>query len=196
MEHYFTNDPYLKSEIKILKFEKKGTPFTFFSDNGVFSKSKIDYGSRVLIDSYLKNKKEIENGLDVGCGYGFIGIVLSKLLNVNFDLIDVNKRAVHLAMRNIKENKVNSTAFISNIYENVQEHYDLIITNPPIRAGKKVVLDILINAKTYLNKSGELWFVVRKDQGVKSLMKELEPTYKMAIMEKNKGFYVVKAEIC
>lgn len=196
MEHYFTNNPYLKSEIKTLNYKKEDISFCFFSDNGVFSKDKIDYGSSFLIDTFLKNNDlKITKALDVGCGYGFLGIVLSKILNIEVDMIDINKRAIHLAQRNIKEQKVNCQAFESNGYENVVEKYDLIITNPPIRAGKKVVLDILINAKEYLNSNGSLWFVMRKDHGVKSTIKALEESYYPEIMAKSKGFYVVKMKI-
>ncbi|MDE6284510.1 MAG: methyltransferase [Bacilli bacterium] len=196
MEHYFTNDPYLKSEIRTLNYKRESYSFTFFSDNGVFAKDKIDYGSAFLLDVFLKNKdKEIKSILDVGCGYGFIGIVLSKILDIEVDMIDVNKRALHLAERNSKEMKVKAQAFLSDGYESVEKEYDVIITNPPIRAGKEVVMRILINAKEHLNQNGTLWFVMRKDHGVKSTIKKLEETYQTEIIEKSKGFYVVKAQI-
>lgn len=196
MEHYFTNNPYLKSEIKTISYKKEDQQFSFKSDNGVFSKDKIDYGSSFLIDTFIKQKEpNIHEGLDVGCGYGLIGITLSKLLNIPFDMIDINKRAIHLCEKNIKENKVNCRVFESNSYENIQKKYDLIITNPPIRAGKKVLEDILINAKNYLNFDGLLYFVMRRDHGVKSMQKTLEDYYKTEIIAKSKGFYVVKAKI-
>lgn len=196
MEHYFTNDPNLKSEIKKINYQKDNTSFCFFSDNGVFSKGKIDYGSSFLIDTFLKNKDtDIKSLLDVGCGYGFMGIVLSKLMNIEVDMIDINKRALHLAERNIKENEVKANAFLSNSYENIEKKYDCILSNPPIRAGKNVVMDILINAKLHLNKNGRVWFVMRKDHGVKSTIKTLEEYYKTEIIEKSKGFYVVKLEM-
>lgn len=196
MEHYFTNNDNLKSEIREIPFEYNGTLFTFFSDNGVFAKNKIDYASRVLVESFIDNHKEDKNKtiLDVGCGYGFMGIVISKILNFKADLIDVNKRAVHLSDRNIKLNKVNAKVYESNIYENVNEKFDYIITNPPIRAGKEVVLNILNNAKEHLNEDGELWFVINKDQGAKSTKKAVSECYNVEEVTKSKGFYIFKAK--
>lgn len=185
----------MRSELRTIKYENKGIVFTFFSDLGVFSKDKIDYGSRVLVESIIKNKEQVNSILDVGCGYGFIGIVLGKLFDGRTDMVDVNARAVHLAEKNIKENRVDGNAFLSNGYENVKGTYDLIVTNPPIRAGKEVVLRILRDARIHMSKSSELWFVIRKDQGVKSIIKNLEDIYKVTIMKKDKGFYVVLATI-
>ena len=192
MEHYFTNATNLKSEIKILKYEKDHKSFTFFSDNGVFAKDKIDYGSDLLVQTILAKTGKVDHILDVGCGYGFIGIVLSKFLGVPFTGVDINKRALHLCERNIKENKVNGIVLESNGYQNVRDKYDLIVTNPPIRAGKKIVLEFLENAGDYLEDDGYVWFVMRKDHGVKSIMKILEKKYTIEVIEKSKGFYVVK----
>ena len=111
-------------------------------------------------------------------------------------MIDINKRAIHLCEMNIKSNKVKAKVFESNIYENVKDKYDVIITNPPIRAGKKIVLEILERAKEFLNKDGELWFVIRKDQGAKSIAEELKNTYNLEILKKSKGFYIFKAKMC
>ncbi len=192
LEHYFTNNESLKSEFRTLTYNIKNTSLTFTSDNGVFSKNKIDFGSRLLVETFLETYKEKPyNLLDVGCGYGFLGITLSKILNIPATLIDINKRAVHLTEKNIKENKVNAQTFLSNVYENVQNKYDLIITNPPIRAGKKNVYEILKGAKNFLNENGELWFVIRKEQGAKSTIRDLENDYKMEIVKKEHGFFII-----
>lgn len=195
MEHYFTNNEALKSELRIIEYKYKTRAFRFYSDNGVFSKNKIDFGSRLLIESFLEqNEKSVTTLLDVGCGYGFLGITIAKLLNTKTTLIDVNKRALHLAKMNSKENKVNVEVLESNIYENVKENYDCIITNPPIRAGKKVVLNILLNAQEHLKENGTLWFVIRKDQGAKSILKEIEKIYNTIILKKEKGFFIINAK--
>lgn len=195
LEHYFTNNEDLKSEIKKLTYEYKNNKLLFLSDNGVFSKSKIDFGSMSLVETFLdSHNKEVKNVLDVGCGYGFMGITISKILNCHVDMIDINKRALHLAKKNILNNKVDANAFESNIYENVTNKYDVIITNPPIRAGKAVVLEILESAKEHLNEDGELWFVIRKDQGAKSIVKNLGNSYFCEEICKNKGFYIFKAK--
>ena len=190
MDHYFTNNQNLKSEIKEINYAYNGIDFVFLSDNGVFSKSHIDYGSCLLVETFMKSKPISGSVLDVGCGYGFIGITAGKLLDSNVTLVDVNKRALHLAKMNLDKNRLVGKIIESNAYENVSSKYDYIITNPPVRAGKKVLLDILIGAKEHLNKDGTLWYVLRKDQGAKSIEKTLEEYYVVEIMEKSKGFYI------
>ncbi len=197
LEHYFTNNEDLKSELKTIKYNYQGNEFTFLSDNGVFSKTKIDFGSKTLVETYLEKKdkqKEIKSILDVGCGYGFIGIVLSVCLKVKATLLDINKRAVHLAVQNGKKNNANIEVVLSDLYEGVNNRYDLIITNPPIRAGKKVVYDILKNAQNYLATDGELWFVMRKDQGAKSAIKDLANDYQLDVLKKENGFYIIRGK--
>jgi 16S rRNA (guanine1207-N2)-methyltransferase len=196
LAHYFTNENNLKSELRTVSYVNGCFSLVFNSDNGVFSKNHIDYGSNLLIETIIKNNPNKKDVLDVGCGYGFIGISLAKILNCNVTMVDINKRAVHLAEMNIKENKVNAKVIESNVYDNVKDKYDLIVTNPPIRAGKKIVLEILLKAKEFLNIDGELWFVIRKDQGAKSIAEELKKTYELAIVEKSKGFYIFKAKMC
>lgn len=197
LEHYFTNNLNLKSEIKEIPYTINNIDFTFLSDNGVFAKNKIDYGSNFLVTNFLLFADKLDaKVLDVGCGYGFIGVVVSKILNIDVDFVDVNKRALHLCERNIKLNKVNGNVILSNCYEDVKNKYDYIITNPPIRAGKKIVNTILAEAKNYLNEFGELWFVIHKDQGAKSTKKYLEEWYNVEIVSKSKGFYCFRAKIC
>lgn len=197
MAHYFTNENNLKSEIRTIRYTNGAFSLVFNSDNGVFSKDHLDFGSKLLIETIIKNVDNTDKNksiLDVGCGYGFIGISLAKILNSKVVMVDINKRAIHLTNMNIKENKVNAQAFESNIYENVKEKFDVIVSNPPIRAGKNIVLEILERAHEFLNINGELWFVIRKDQGAKSIAKELEKIYKIEIMEKSKGFYIFRAK--
>lgn len=196
MEHYFTNNQDLRSEIRSIIYENKGFVFTFSSDLGVFSKDKVDFGSRLLVETILENEM-LSNLkiLDVGCGYGFIGIVLSFFLQSNATMVDVNKRAIHLCEKNIKQNNVDGECFISDCYELVCGCYDIVVTNPPIRAGKDIVLKILLEAKNYLKEDGSLWFVIRKDQGAKSILKRMEMDYTCEIVKKAKGFYVMRAKI-
>ena len=195
MEHYFTNNSDLKSDFRTINYEYAEDTITFTSDLGVFSKDKIDFGSRLLVENYLKKGLPNVDLLDVGCGYGFIGLTLAKFKNTNSTLIDINKRAVHLAEMNIKNNKiVNAQAFESYIYENVTDKYDVIITNPPIRAGREVVMGILKGASDHLNDDGTLWFVIRKNQGAETIMKLLSDTYSLEVVEKSKGFYIIIAK--
>lgn len=194
MEHYFTNNDNLKSEFRTVTFKYGDEVTNFTSDLGVFSKDKIDFGSNLLINTYFKYGRKDVKVLDVGCGYGVLGILLAKYMNTSSTLIDVNKRAVHLANINIKNIGVDAKSFESNIYENVRDTYDVIITNPPIRAGKQTVLKILNDASNHLNENGEVWFVIRKDQGAKSIMENLKNIYEITILEKSKGFFIILAK--
>lgn len=191
MNQYFENNQKLKSELRILKYTYQDYKFNFYSDLGVFSKNKIDEGSRLLVETFFKYGEKNKNILDVGCGIGFIGITLNKIMNANVDMIDVNNRALHLTKMNITENKVKANVFYSNIYENIIKKYDVIITNPPIRAGKKVYLTILEESFNYLKENGELWFVMRTNHGVKTIIKNFKEMYKVDVLEKNVGFYVI-----
>ncbi len=194
MSQYFENDSKLKSEIQerdVFVLEKK---FLFYTDHGVFSKKGVDYGSRLLLESLLKEDIKAPF-LDVGCGVGILGIVLNKVYGVDGDLIDVNRRAIHLTKRNIKANNcVNLDVFESNCYSNITKKYHLIITNPPIRAGKKIVYTILEEAKEHLFPDGVLYFVVRKEQGAKSILSDMIKKYDVTIIERKKGFFIVKCK--
>lgn len=190
MSHYFTNDN-LESNLKKIIVNVRDKKFVFNTDNGVFSKRGLDFGSRTLIDTLLS--LDISGKcLDVGCGYGALGIILSSFFNLDVDMIDVNKRAVHLAVMNLKENDVSARAFYSNVYENVDKKYDIIVTNPPIRAGKDIVYKILFSARDYLVLGGALYFVINKDQGAKSVIKDLSAVASVTVLKKNKGFFVIK----
>ena len=194
MEHYFTNNENLKSDFRTIIYKYEDYKLEFTSDLGVFSKDKVDFGSRLLMETYFKHGRKNVNLLDVGCGYGIMGISLSKIMGTKSTLIDVNKRAVHLSKMNIKANKVDAVAFESDIYSNVTEKYDVIITNPPIRAGKQTVMTFLTGAKEHLAQNGELWIVIRKDQGAKSAMEKLKSIYNLEVLEKSKGFFIIVAK--
>lgn len=190
MSHYFENDKELKSNKKLNKVIINDIEFSFLSDNGVFSKRGLDYGTRTLLEN-LDIKHIHGNILDFGCGCGPIGIYLSKVCNCNVDMIDINNRSLELARENSNINNVNTNIFYSNIYENINKKYDFIISNPPIRVGKEILYKILFEAYDHLNKNGELWIVINKDQGAKSVVRDLEKKYETSIIEKNKGFYVI-----
>ena len=131
--------------------------------------------------------------LDVGCGYGVLGIILGKKKDIYVDMIDVNLRALHLAERNAKENDFDMVnVFESNCYENVSGRYTTIVTNPPIRAGKKIVYDIVMNAKKYLEQDGKMFLVIRKEQGAKSLISDMQKIYNVEVLERKKGFFIIK----
>lgn len=194
MSQYFDNDRNIKSEKRLINFNFDDRKFSIYSDNGVFSKDKFDYGTRVLLENIDINNLH-GKVLDLGCGTGVVGIILGTLnKNIFIDMIDVNERAIELAKENVKLNNLNNNIFISDVYSNVTEKYDFIITNPPIRAGKEVIRKFLLGAKEHLSNRGILFFVMRKDHGVKSMIKELEGIYNIEIIAKEKGFYIVTCQ--
>lgn len=194
MGQYFTNEN-LPSNVRKTECIVLGRKFIFLTDNGVFSKDGLDFGSRLLLET-IPLEEVGGKILDMGCGYGVFGIVVGKLTKAHVDMVDVNLRALHLAQRNIKENHVSDIdVFESNVYENVFSKYSTIITNPPIRAGKKIVYDIVMNAKDHLEEDGKLFLVIRKEQGAKSLIVDLQKVYNVKVLEKKKGFFILECSL-
>ena len=195
MSQYFDNDKNIKSEKRIIRFNFDNRNYSMYSDNGVFSKERFDYGSRVLLENIDINSL-CGKVLDLGCGTGVVGIILGTMnKNISVDMVDVNERAIGLAKENIKLNNLENNIFVSDVYASVTDKYDYIITNPPIRAGKEVIRKFLFGAKDYLTYNGTLYFVMRKDHGAKSMIKELEEVYDVEVVNKDKGFYIVKCKV-
>ena len=195
MSQYFDNDDNIKSKKRIITFRFNDRAFSIYSDNGVFSKDKFDYGTRLLLENIdidsLRGRV-----LDLGCGTGVVGVVLGNLnKNIIIDMIDINERAIELARENVRYNNLNNNVFLSDGYSSVIFKYDYIVTNPPIRAGKQIIRMFLIGAKNYLNNDGILYFVMRKDHGVKSIIKELSEEYDVSVIANDKGFYIVKCKM-
>ena len=139
MSHYFINDNNLKHNKKLININYNNKEIKLYTDNGVFSKEHFDYGSKLLVNNFLKEEKS-GRVLDLGCGYGVIGIILSQNKKLYIDMVDINNNAVNLTKENLKLNNIeNATSFVSNIYSEITNKYDYIITNPPIRAGKETI---------------------------------------------------------
>lgn len=195
-EHYYSNQPTSKSDRHKWDFSLRGHVFTFFSDHGVFSKREVDFGSRLLIEAF--RAPDVEGAfLDVGCGYGPIGLSIAKdFANRHVDMIDVNERALQLSKENATLNSVeNVHVFASNLYEHVEGKYAAILSNPPIRAGKKTVHQILVEAHDYLIPGGELWIVIQKKQGAPSALEKLNEVFaSVEVVVKKKGYYIIKSK--
>ena len=192
MANYFEENPKSISEEKIIKCYINDEHFVFVTDNDVFSKKGLDFGTRTLLET-INLESITGNVLDFGCGYGPIGIYLAKH-NKNVDMVDINNRALELSKKNAKNNSVDVNIFASNIYSNITHKYNYIISNPPIRVGKEILYKILFGAKEYLETKGHLIFVVHKDQGAKNLAKKLEEEYDVQILNKNKGFFIIDCQ--
>jgi 16S rRNA (guanine1207-N2)-methyltransferase len=194
LNQYFDNNENLESNLVENKVKVLDTEFYMYTDNGVFNKKGLDFGTRVLLENInLDNKYSF---LDVGCGCGPIGFyVLLNKRDAVVDMIDVNNRAIKLTKMGLKKNHIEAEVFNSDAYSNVFGKYDMIITNPPIHVGKEKVYEIIRGAKDHLNNNGELWIVIRKDQGAKSMINDNSDIYDFEIISKIKGFWVIKSKI-
>ncbi|MGM9904587.1 16S rRNA small subunit methyltransferase C [Enterococcus sp. 10A9_DIV0425] len=194
--HYYSERPETAHEFDEWSFNLKGKTFQFVTDSGVFSRETVDYGSRVLIDAFEWENLPEGRILDVGCGYGPIGLSIAYASQRMVEMVDINARAVELAQGNAKRNQIkNVVIHQSNIYAEVEEEkYAAIISNPPIRAGKKVVHEILTEAYPRLVTGGTLTIVIQKKQGAPSAQKKMEETFGNAeIVTKDKGYYIIKS---
>lgn len=197
MDHYFTDNRHLRENRKEISFRFWCINYSFITDNGVFSKDGIDFGTKVLLKT-LCDRNELEHCiLDVGCGYGPIGITLKKIFpDKQVEMVDVNPRAVLLAQENAVKNEVDVTIYESDVYERVNGNtFTDIITNPPIRAGKAVIYKIFEDSYCHLQIGGRLWVVIRKQQGALSALNKIETVFgNCEIVCKDKGYCVLKAE--
>ena len=193
--YYFTKNPDVIHDEKEWTFELLNNEFKFTTDNGVFSKKTVDFGSRVLLNAFAQQEIIAGNILDVGCGYGPIGLAIAKdQPERQIDMTDVNELALELAKKNAGINKItNVSIFESAAYDNVTKtDYATIVTNPPIRAGKNVVHDILSGAFDHLKVGGQLFAVLQKKQGAGSAQKKMTDVFgNCEIILKDKGYYIL-----
>jgi len=197
-EHYYSNKPQTESKPRQWKFTLLGNQFIFETDTGVFSKSEVDFGSRVLIDAF--KMPEVDGVLlDVGCGYGPIGLSIAKANpEREVQMMDINTRAIALSQKNAQVNGVqNVRIFESDGLSSVElgTQAAAILTNPPIRAGKDTVFKFYDEAYELLVVGGELWVVIQKKQGAPSTVSHLEEMFeKVDVVEKKKGYWIIRAE--
>lgn len=196
MSHYFTNDEKLASNPRSVIYSINGIEFDLESDIGVFSKNRLDYGSEVLIKSLLS--ENLGNSLlDLGCGIGPIGLTLAYFSpQLNVVCSDVNTRALSLCEKSARrlglEKRI--TCLRSDIYIEIEGKFQSIVSNPPIRAGKKVTYEIYNGAKDHLIDGGSLYIVIRKAQGALSVKDHLEELFgNVTVLDRSKGYYVLKA---
>ncbi|MCI6358254.1 MAG: methyltransferase [Erysipelotrichaceae bacterium] len=195
MSQYFENDDSIKSSPRSIEYDIFNNHFSLKTDLGVFSKNGIDEGTyaflKVLIPLQLKGRI-----LDVGCGYGALGLTLASFIpSSDFVLVDVNDRALNLASENIKRlNLRNVTCLRSDIYQNVEGQFDSIVINPPIRAGKKVIYQMFSGAYDYLVDGGSLFIVIRKSHGAFSARDYIESVFgNCTLLKRDKGYYIYQA---
>lgn len=197
MNHYFTDNPHLEENRKEVSFRFWCFNYSFLTDNGVFAKDGIDYGTKTFLQAICDENELQKSILDVGCGYGVIGVTLKKIYpDKNVTMIDVNHRALKLAEDNAKKNNVEVEVLESDVYAGVENRkFTDIITNPPIRAGKKVIYKIFTEAYDHLETNGQLWVVIRKQHGALSAKKKIEEIFgNCEIIKKDKGFFILKSK--
>jgi|SRR3954469_2224990 16S rRNA (guanine1207-N2)-methyltransferase len=196
-EHYYSRTQKVESDPKFWDFTLRSRIFRFKTDNGVFSKREVDFGSRLLIESFIMPKVE-GHVLDVGCGYGPIGLSIAKeFSNRIVHMVDVNERAIELAKENASLNKItNVDIYESDRLLNVRgDTFAAILTNPPIRAGKQTVHDIFEQSFEHLVPNGELWIVIQKKQGAPSALEKLKTLFSdVETVDKAKGYFIIKAK--
>ncbi|MEV5026463.1 class I SAM-dependent methyltransferase [Paenibacillus sp. LPE1-1-1.1] len=193
--HYYSQSPDVKHNRQVHEVSLRGFTFRFMTDAGVFSKSGVDYGSQVLIDALeLKSNARV---LDVGCGYGPIGLTSAKLAeHGRVTMIDINERAVELSKENAKLNGISNISVLqSDLFEAVKGMtFDVIVTNPPIRAGKAVVHRIFEEGYDLLEQGGSMWVVIQKKQGAPSAKAKLESLFtEVEEVTKDKGYRIFRA---
>ena len=190
---YYDEHPDAQHDIHELHVVLLGERMNFLTDAGVFSKKMIDFGSQVLLSCLAFQPGETV--LDVGCGYGPLGLSLAKAQGVHATMVDVNTRALDLARKNAAFNQVQANIFQSNVYDQVEGCFDHIISNPPIRAGKKVVQEVLSGSFDHLNPGGDLTIVIQKKQGAPSAKAKMEEIFgNCEILKKDKGYYILRSE--
>lgn len=190
MSHYHQFDKKLKSLEKQISYHFNNLTFSFITDYGVFSMDHIDHGSNVLLHAIDIN--DYSHILDVGCGYGVLGCVLKTLYSkANVTMFDVNPRAVALAKKNtahLEDVVVVESDFVP------EGLYDLVVMNPPIRAGKKVIFDLYTQIYQHMTSEGTLYIVISKRHGAPSHQTFLKTMFdEVNRVEKSKGYDVYKA---
>ncbi|MDR1642324.1 MAG: methyltransferase [Clostridiales bacterium] len=192
MSHYFINDKDLKDDLKKLDFSFHGNQFAFLSNSGMFSKDHVDPASIELIETVPPLSGSL---LDMGCGYGCIGIALAKAYGLKLTQADINEAALALAEKNCQTNGVKSELIKSDCFESVSGLFDTIAINPPIHAGKSVTYKMYEDSVKHLVPGGKLYVVTFKKHGAESTKEKLAQVYgNCETLRKKKGCYVFCCE--
>ena len=194
-DHYYTAQPESKHKPGLVTYTYREEALRFETDSGVFSRTEIDKGTDILLRALPESIAG--DVLDMGCGYGVIGVSVGKHWpNTRITMADVNERACGLSQQNAKKNGVAAQVIVSDGYEKVLgNQYDLILQNPPIRAGKAVIYQMFADAATCLRDGGQLWLVIRKQQGAPSALTYLRTLYGQAeVVEKEAGYWIICCE--
>ncbi len=193
--HYFSPHPETPLRPRTIRFNDRDREYRFVTAAGVFSRGAVDRGTRLLLDA--ARPQDAGRILDLGCGYGAVGIVMAaRAPHAHVVLADVNARAVQLAAENIRRNGIaNAEARVADGCRPVAGvPFDLILLNPPIRAGREVVLRLLRESWGCLRPGGRLYLVARTSQGARTLGRALAQIFgEVREVERGGGFRVYEA---
>lgn len=192
-EMYFTKDPSSASRPAECAFDYRGHALVFTTDAGVFSRGELDAGTHLLLDNLPALSGDI---LDLGCGWGPVGIAVAAAnADARVVMADINRRAVSLSRGNAKRNGVRAEVLESDGFSACySRHFDAVITNPPIRAGKRVIYALFADAAAHLKPGGALYIVIRRQQGAESCVKYLRTLFaSVEALKKSGGFWVLCA---
>jgi 16S rRNA (guanine1207-N2)-methyltransferase len=194
LTHYFTNTENLAHNRKEIEFRFLGISYRFMTDKGVFSRSEADEGSLYLLEALLQEELS-GRVLDMGCGYGLIALILKQHRpELDVSGVDVNERAIALAQENAQRMGLELHFSCFDLKEDLNQGYDVMITNPPIRAGKQVVYRFFDQAQNHLSPGGRLFLVIRRKQGAASAAKALAERFvEVRRLSLKKGFEVLLA---
>lgn len=193
IEHYYTKKPTSEFKTKTISFEISGHQFKFITPSGVFSYGRVDPASLLLLTSaHIPQKANI---LDLGCGWGFIGIAIKKLFpNTDVTMIDINERALQLAKKNAKLNKTKVTVLQSDLFNAIPPQFDTILTNPPMKAGRALCYQIIEHSKSHLKLGGSLNLVALHNRGGSMLEKKMKEVFgNVETVAKKSGFRVYQS---
>jgi 16S rRNA (guanine1207-N2)-methyltransferase len=196
-DHYYSAKPTCGHSFSEFEIDLRGIRLKLATDAGVFSKNRLDSGTKLLIKALPLNP-DIHTILDLGCGYGPIGLTIAKLLpEATVYMSDINERAVDLAIKNAAQNGIQNVIIKAGegLCPFPGQRFDLIVTNPPIRAGKQVIYPLIDEAYQVLHTKGWLAAVIMTKQGAKSLEKKLAEVFgNVCEWEKESGYRVVAAQ--
>ena len=190
MKQYYQENHDLPEEEVEIRFVKFGHNFIFLSKRGLFSYNEIDVNSIILVENIPKITGSL---LDLGCGFGTVGIMLAKKHNIALTGCDINRIAVSYAKKNAAINGIEAKYLHSDCFDGVTGCFDTIALNPPIHAGKEVVYKMYEQAREHLTKNGVLYVVIKKKHGAASSLKKLNEIYDNCVpVYKKKGTYVIE----
>lgn len=193
MSHYFTTDE-SEHDFNEISFDFLGETYKFKTDRGVFSKEQVDYGTRTLLEGVVSDAGDgFSTLIDMGAGYGPVGIVLGSILKIDPVMVEVNEDAIGLLHENVRKNGISAEIFSREEYDRSDAAAELYVTNPPFRAGKETVMAIIADGFERLRDGGSFYMVVQKKQGMKSYRSAIENTFgNVGTVMKDKGYYILK----